>query len=108
MMTIWKYEVPVRDSFELELPKGAEILSCQNQHGGSESLQMWALMDTEAEKEIRRFRIYGTGHPIEQKQKPMVRIIEGGITRNLAPLRHIATVVVSGGMLVWHLFEEIK
>lgn len=99
MMTIWKYEIPLKDSFKLELPKDAVIL-----HG--EAFFIWALVDTEAEKEIRRFRIYGTGQEIERpKLESRVKIYQGGVpVQNLGSLRYVVTIFDHA--FVWHLFEE--
>lgn len=61
MRTIWKYQIPIKDYFELELPQGAEILTVQMQYGEP---QLWALVDPNAQLEFRLFRLSGTGHPI--------------------------------------------
>ena len=55
----------------------------------SESPQLWALVDPEAEREMRRFVTYGTGQPIP----------------NSADLTYISTIQGYNGMLVFHLFE---
>jgi hypothetical protein len=86
MRTIYKYPVEVRDTFTLSLPKGAEILTVQEQRG---SVFMWALVDRDAESEERSFRLAGTGHPIED-----------GLD-----LRHVGTFQMHGGVLVFHVFE---
>lgn len=61
MLMIFKYPIPIEDHFTLELPKDAKILTVQVQR---EMPQLWAVVDPEAEKETRHFRLSGTGHPI--------------------------------------------
>jgi hypothetical protein len=85
---IWKFNFPIKDDFQIEMPKGANILTVQNQH---ERGTLWAICDTEAEKEIRNFSITGTGHPIDPVNKD-----------------YIGTFQTSNGSLVWHLFETVK
>jgi len=61
MKTIWKYTLSPDDS-EFEMPKDAVVLSVQVQNNEP---QLWVLVDPDAEKEKRTFRIYGTGHIIQ-------------------------------------------
>ena len=90
MVKIFKYPVSITDSFTLDMPKGADILSFQIQEGNP---YIWALVNPEAEIEKRTFRLAGTGHPIEEL--PL-------------DLFFIGTVQMVGGNLVWHLFEVIQ
>jgi hypothetical protein len=61
---IWKYEATVQDVIEINMPKGAEILTIDNQYSKRPTLCIWALVDPKNEIEKRSFRVYGTGHPI--------------------------------------------
>ncbi len=63
MLSVWKYDIPAVDKFELELPLGAEVLTVQMQNGFPE---MWALVDPEAVKSKRTFVLVGTGHSIHE------------------------------------------
>jgi hypothetical protein len=83
---VFKYVLPDDDEFHLPLPAGAELLhlDCQNNE-----VALWALVDPAAPTEARRFRLAGTGHPIETARQ----------------LTHIGTVLLMGGKLVFHLFE---
>ena len=90
MMTIYKYQIPIQDSIKLTLPKDALILSFQIQNGIP---VLWAMVNTEAEREERSFLLFGTGHPI--------RITEGKHN-----LQFIGTIQDENLPLVWHLFEE--
>lgn len=93
MKTIHKYEVPIEERFKLRLPKEAVILSFQSQNGVP---CIWAMVETAHINEDRRFRLFGTGHPIERIPKD-----EG--------LHYIGTAQQSQTPpLVWHLFEELK
>lgn len=84
---IWKFNLSVQSNFEIEMPKGAEIISVQSQNGSG---VMWAICDTSAEKETRTFGIYGTGHNMPA---------DG--------LKYVGTYQEAGGALVWHLFEKL-
>ncbi len=88
MKTIWKYEIPLADHFSLPIPAGATFLSVQSQHDVPQS---WWLVDPTAVKAPRVFRVIGTGHPIPDLQN----------------LHFLGTFQVSGGSLVFHLFEDL-
>lgn len=89
MKKIFKYPIEINDEVSIGLPEGAEILSFQLQ-GGCPNL--WVLVDENADVELRRFRVYGTGHRVENGDK----------------LNYIGTIVGHMGQFVWHLFEETK
>lgn len=82
--TIWKYPVPVTDTFSLDLPEGSTILTVQVQFGHP---NIWVKVQPDAEKVTRKFRVYGTGHDIDQEGE------------------YIGTFPMSGEQLVFHLFE---
>ena len=90
MEVIRKYGLPIFDRQTVTMPKDANILSVQDQAGG---LQLWAIVNPDAEREQRLIEIVGTGNPMQDVTK------EG-----LARL-HLATVQTNGGLLVWHVFE---
>lgn len=71
MKRIFKYAIPIADEFELELPKGAEILTFQIQY---EQPVIWAIVDPDAEKEKRHFNLYGTGHPMKEYSDGILEI----------------------------------
>ena len=82
--TIWKFELDIVDSQDLELPAHWQVMSMGTQEGNAHIL-VWLLVDPEAPKQTFRFRCFGTGHPFEGAS------------------RHIGTVQV--GAMVWHYFE---
>ena len=87
MLTVFKYQVPLRDYFKLALPKGARVLTVDVQNGHP---QLWALVNPDHKTEDRLFRFAGTSHPIEDAP---------------ARLKFVATFQMDGGSLVFHIFE---
>lgn len=86
MRTVYKYNIPTSDVFELQLPRGAKPLSVEVQ---MERMCMWVEVSTEEPLEPRTFRICGTGHGI-----PAAEWHE-----------FIGTLFLDGGALVFHVFE---
>jgi hypothetical protein len=90
MLKVFKYDVPIADSFKLTLPKHAKVLSFQAQR---DRPQIWALVDPEEATMEREYRLAGTGHPIEDREND---------------LHYIGSCQIKDGFLVWHLFEVIR
>jgi len=86
---IWKYELMVADEQGVEMPKGATILTLQVQRGKP---CLWVLVSPDAEKEIRTFETFGTGHLYSD------HIWEG--------LKYIGSYQLSDGNFVGHVFER--
>ena len=87
--TIWKFPVELTDMQAVEMPRGARILDVQSHSGFLDSpLQLWALVDPDADKCRRRIAVRGTGHPVD-----------ADVRRST----YIATV--QQGSLVWHVFD---
>lgn len=75
---------------ELEMPAGAEVLTVQRQGDGP---VLWAMVNTTAPKERRRFLASGTGHDLPP-----------GVTRR----RYVGTFQLPDpifGVTVWHVFD---
>ena len=85
---VFKYTMQINDRVEVELPEGAEILTVQCQ---LDQPQLWALVDPQAQRETRVFRIAGTGHPIEYDMG--------------SEYKYIDTFQMMNGSLVFHVFE---
>jgi hypothetical protein len=88
MQYIYKYPLAPADRQTVELPKGARMLSVGDQGG---SVFLWALVNPELPTTNRKIRCIGTGHPIA-KIDPDIRFL--------------GTVMLLGGSLVFHFFEE--
>lgn len=90
-LTVWKYVYPLpREEAEIEMPHGAEVLCAREQPSEPDAYRqvcIWARIDAEEpRKEVRKFRLCGTGHD--------------------APAdRYVGTAITCGGALVWHVFE---
>jgi hypothetical protein len=89
MRTIWKFEIAIVAPGLIRMPKGAEILTVQTQHGVP---CVWAIVDPQAEKEDRYFEILGTGQPVYEGEE-VDRAYVG--TFQQPPF-------------VWHLFERLS
>ena len=86
-MTIWKFELELRQSQVVEMPADARILDVQVQGG---ALYLWALVDPRRDREERRVEIVGTGTPA------------GHVLGE--QLDYVATVQVES--FVWHVFAS--
>ena len=82
MKTIYKYSA--HSGAPVPMPIGAEIVSADVRDG---KITIWALIDTEAETEQRRFIYVGTGFDVSE----------------LESTQYIGTVF--DGPFVWHVFE---
>ena len=89
--SIFKFNLETTDSQTVLMPKGAEILTIQNQH---EDAELWALVDPNAPLEERIIEIFGTGHPVH---------CDMGVER-----KYIATYQLSGGNYIFHAFERLS
>jgi hypothetical protein len=81
---IWKYPMPLREAFVLEMPKGARILKFAVQR---KRPCLWVLVDALAQTEKRSFFTTGTGIHIDK------------------PAQYIDTILLDDDNLVVHLFE---
>lgn len=83
MLTVWKYPF----TLEMELPKGAEVLTVRMQ---GDQRTIWALVDLSASTlEKRTFLVVGTGSPIEESVQSLTYIdtyLEGGLVMHLFEL----------------------
>lgn len=85
-MQVWKYALTLSDYVTLEMPRGAKPLYVATQFGVP---CIWALVRPEEPLVNRRFRIAGTGHPIEAHEA----------------ISYVGTFMLSGGHLVFHVFD---
>jgi hypothetical protein len=89
-MTIWKFPLPSHGGASVKMPKGARILSVQNQ---GEHPTLWAMVNPseQVEKEHRHFFVAMTGHPLG-------RHVDAHDT-------FLGTVQLAEGAFVAHVFE---
>lgn len=91
---VYKYPLEVTDKQQINLPKGAEILTIQTQAGAP---QMWVHVNSEnadQAHELRSFETYGTGHPMKYLQMDKER-------------RYIGTYQIENGQFIFHVFELV-
>jgi hypothetical protein len=84
MATVWKFQIEMKDKFEIEMPRDAELLYVATQN---ETPCLWARVVPERTREARRFRLCGTGHEIDMDCRP------------------VGSFMLQGGAFVFHLFE---
>ena len=86
MLKVFKYPIPIADTFEIDMPGGAVVLHVDTQQGQP---QLWALVSPEAPLILRRFRFAGTGHPIDANSRPA----------------YCRTFKMRSDALIFHIFE---
>ena len=104
MRTIYKYEIPFCDEPTIQMPKDASILKFGTQGEqihGQPHFYVWALVDTDAEMEERKFRIFGTGHEL-----PDDCMKYGGGIEFDYDFEYFDTLFERG--FVWHIFVGCK
>lgn len=85
--TIWKFQLPESaEAMEVKMPMGAEVCTFQYQNGVP---CIWAIVDPDIMRDIRRFRIFGTGHPLPA----------------IDQCCYVGTA--QDGLFIWHLFEML-
>lgn len=82
---VWKFGLSVGHQ-EIEMPADSELLSVQVQNGLP---CLWAVVDPSAPKAMVRFRVHGTGHPLEEDIDEWI---------------WLGTFQMHGGGLVFHVF----
>lgn len=82
---IWRYEFGFQGEFQIEMPRGAMILSVQTL-GGIPCI--WARVHPKRQSELRTFQLRGTGHTFNGTEGDFVGTFQMG-------------------PLVFHLFHHI-
>ena len=96
MRSIWKFKLEISDLAIIEMPAGAEILCVQTQPIRPQSSReteapfIWAICDPAAKLEKRKFRVRGTGHPIDNLSEEIGR--------------YVGSFQMRGGSFVLHVF----
>lgn len=86
MNTIWKYTLSPQNT-QVEMPRGSRVLTVAGQN---DEICLWAQVDTEAPKHVRKYVIVGTGHSIPE-----------------GDMRYVGTAHLYTGQLVLHIFERL-
>lgn len=86
-MTVWKFVIEDPET-TVSMPKGAKVLHVAEQRG---DVCIWAEVDPTMPLEPRRFVVAGTGQ--------MLPVYRG---------RHLGTVLLAGGALVFHVYEDLR
>ncbi len=102
MRTIWKYPFEVLDEFTIAMPSHSQILCVQTQR---EQGCIWAYVDPDEPTEGRRFRLIGTGHPIDDLTD-YVSPINSKDSHGIYSDKYVGTFQLQEGYLVFHLFEK--
>lgn len=90
MKAIWKYILTEKTEQVVLIPQSGKILSVQRQN---DNICMWVMVSPQAKKEVRKFVIQGTGHPLNDC-----------ITSPPAEdPKYLGTCVME--VFVWHVFE---
>jgi len=88
-MRILKYPLQIVDRQVVRMPCFATIIAAKDQRG---TLTLWATTDeTMRLMKDRHILIIGTGNPAPDY-----------------PGRHIDTVLMDGGNMVWHVFDQTE
>lgn len=72
MNKIFKYELPIKEKIEIQLPKGCKIIRCEDVDG---KFFLWAIVDPDAtDHESRFFECYKTGQEINTDLDHLIHI----------------------------------
>ena len=88
MSAVWKFGLALEDLQTVVMPAGAELLTVQTQHGVP---QLWARVQPGRPKESRQIATFGTGHDMGDQ-----------------PMKYLGSYQLSGGDLVFHVFEVLQ
>lgn len=87
---IWRFSAPLEVETRVRLPRGAQILDVAPARAGTTAIELWAIVDTDAEQEVRTLLVYGTGAHVPEQ-----------VTAD----HHLATLSMAGGRYIFHVFE---
>lgn len=100
MKTIWKFTIGFDQQSGVMMPRGAEILKVDASdydrndiRVGLPSAYLWAIVDPEAPKVLRKIDVHGTGFELPQS----------GVF--LRKQNYIGSVQILSGTLVYHFFD---
>lgn len=88
--SIWKQDISEDHVQKFQWPRGARVIHHEIQNGKPRLWFQFPAEDRE-ERELRVFRLYPTGVPMEE----------------IETKRHVATFMLYGGEIVAHLYEDL-
>ena len=88
MKAIHKYSLQRIGSQLVNVPHEIEIVSILEQDN---VIVVYGIVDSEDKKFPREFRVYGTGHPLDE---------------DIEDFRFLGTVSTENGALMWHVFID--
>jgi hypothetical protein len=88
MLVVYKYALKPIVLNDVEMPEDSQVLHVDCQ---SNTFCIWALVNPDKKKVVRRFLTVGTGYPLEQVYEDK--------------LYFHGSFLMSGGAYVWHIFE---
>ncbi len=91
MNVIYKYELKIEDAGVITTPLDSTLLKIAEQDG---KLFAWLMVDTTEDNTEMHFRIYGTGHEIDD------------CCCGFTDYNYFDSILMSNG-LVWHVFVEM-
>lgn len=78
--TVWKFAIPIQDSFTVEMPAGATILDVGVAPDGP---CFWALVLPAGGSERRTFALRGTGHQVRGELRYVGSFVHGAFVGHL-------------------------
>ena len=86
MKTVFKFSLPVVDHALVQMPRGAQILTVDQQYNQA---YIWALVDNAEPYVNHKFTVHGTGHPAND--------VEG--------LAFVGSLILMEGAFVGHVWD---
>lgn len=88
---IHKYEIDITNllsngTYEIYMPKNPSILSCQKQ---KDKLVVWAIVDIDEPKVKKTFKLYGTGHIMDEEKDDNIEVYIGTVQFNDELVLHV-------------------
>lgn len=89
MKRVLKWDVPVAMLNPPYYIGAGPVVHVASQYGRTDVVQVWTEEDAQGH-DLAGFYVIGTGHSIPEGTE------------------HVGSVVVAGGHLVWHVYQEVK
>lgn len=88
---IFKYEIDITNllsngTYEIYMPRDSSILSCQKQR---DKLVVWAIVNVDSPKGKKTFKLYGTGHILDEEKDDNIEVYIGTVQFNDELVLHV-------------------